>query len=180
MGASLRDRAARPADQAQSGLGDTASVPSARSVASRLARSARQPNVRKWRRETARQTIGHLGALAAKLESLPEDKLFSSCKVQELAETRWAVMLVARERGHSLLNIGFALKIDHTTVMYGVKKARTLETREPGYAALLSCLRAASAIEARSDATGTGAAEGESAARRETPKHSSPPKASKQ
>jgi hypothetical protein len=36
-GASLRDRATRPADQAPSGLGDTASVPSAR----RLSRSAK-------------------------------------------------------------------------------------------------------------------------------------------
>lgn len=50
---------------------------------------------------------------------------------------RWAVMLALRGQGMSYPQIGRIVDRDHTTVIYGVQRARTLRSRDASFIALL-------------------------------------------
>lgn len=50
---------------------------------------------------------------------------------------RWAVMLALRGEGMSYPQIGRIVDRDHTTVIYGVQRARSLRSRDASFIALL-------------------------------------------
>lgn len=62
---------------------------------------------------------------------------------RELIHARWAVMHVMHERAWSTPKIGELINRDHSTVIYGLQKARELRQREPKFAALVEELQRA-------------------------------------
>lgn len=89
-----------------------------------------------------RAMIHRLTKLAAELTGIPYDELVGPGHRRDLCFTRFAVMLVAREHGKTLNQIGFVLhRIDHTTVRSGVHRAQALEVEDPDFAELVRLLR---------------------------------------
>jgi chromosomal replication initiation ATPase DnaA len=71
-----------------------------------------------------------------------EEILSRTYRNSDAAMVRFAVMLVAKERGKTQAQIGRVLNgRDHTTVMYGLSRARSLEKEDADFAELLRLLR---------------------------------------
>ena len=67
-------------------------------------------------------------------------KARNSPRARKMAKIRWGVMLVARDNNISLPAIGYALKRDHSTVHYGLAKARDLLKTDREFASYVSTL----------------------------------------
>lgn len=61
-------------------------------------------------------------------------------RFRDLVWTRWAVYIVARERGRALTLIADCFNRDHTTIIHGLRAARSLQDSE--FLKLVSILRA--------------------------------------
>lgn len=62
-----------------------------------------------------------------------ESELTGNCKQRDLCAARWIVMIIARNEGHSLTQIGRVLGKDHSTISYGCERAIVLAERLPEY-----------------------------------------------
>lgn len=75
------------------------------------------------------------------------DEITGPSRMRDLAETRFAVMLAAHRRGLSTPRIGtFLGRRDHSTVVYGIRRARHLAATDAGFSALLGTLEMDSAL----------------------------------
>lgn len=82
----------------------------------------------------------------ARAFGLKTAELLSPCRKAELAQARFAAMLIYRERGLSLPAIADATgRKDHSTVMHGIQRAAHLVANDPGYCAAVSFAKALSA-----------------------------------
>jgi chromosomal replication initiation ATPase DnaA len=92
----------------------------------------------------ANSLVQNLVREVERLEHIPANHIFSKSRRRELAEARWAIMLVAQSRGCSCPSIAKSLnRDDHTTVIHGLRRAADLRSRDPGFAALVGCLERA-------------------------------------
>lgn len=62
---------------------------------------------------------------------------------RDIVWTRWAIAKVARENGRSLPQIGEGLNRDHTTILHGLERIKTIHDRD--FEDLLTILRAEAA-----------------------------------
>lgn len=76
--------------------------------------------------EITRDPLYHERAIkrAAEIVCSRPDELTGCVRHPRLVRARWAVMLAMRNRGASLARIGRRLGRDHTTVLYGIRKAQ--------------------------------------------------------
>lgn len=87
-------------------------------------------------------TIHRLIERASELTGLAPSELYSQCRQRDMSWVRFMVMRVAHERGRSTVSIARALGgMDHTSVMYGIRRAPEIAEHHPEYAELLKLLR---------------------------------------
>lgn len=72
--------------------------------------------------------------LACDLFNVSLRAITSRSRGRELSRARWAVFLVLRDDGHSSIFISQLFNRDHTTILYGLKKAETALLKEPLFA----------------------------------------------
>lgn len=82
---------------------------------------------------------------ACRLFAVDMPDLLGRCRKQNLARARFALMLIYRERGVSLNEIGKAFGRDHTTVMNALARADTLCANDPGFKSAVHILRGVAA-----------------------------------
>lgn len=96
-----------------------------------------------------RAIIRRLIRKASELTAIPEEEIVGKGKVRDVAWTRFAIFVVAREHGKSLWQIGAAFgHMDHTSVKHGLTRAVVIAEQEPDFAELIRLLR----LEARREA----------------------------
>lgn len=79
---------------------------------------------------------------AAELTCIPRGDIAGPSKCVDTCLARFAVILVARETGKSLSQIGRVLGgRDHTTILSAQRRAREIERHDPDFAALTRLLR---------------------------------------
>lgn len=59
-------------------------------------------------------------AVVVEVFGVPARAIRSAGRAREVVAARWMVIWLARQRGHSLVSIGRALDLDHTTVGYAL------------------------------------------------------------
>ena len=86
--------------------------------------------------------IHNLTARAEELTGMKAGALQTTHRGRDTSWVRFAVMKVAREHGRSLLSIARCFgKMDHTSVIYGIKRAVELEQDDKEFAELMKLLR---------------------------------------
>ncbi len=87
--------------------------------------------------------IRRLVAIAARCEGVSPAALLSQSREHSLARVRFAVYDAARGLGYSYAQIARQLnRRDHTTVMYGIQRAKELRAGNPDFAELCGILEA--------------------------------------
>jgi chromosomal replication initiation ATPase DnaA len=94
-----------------------------------------------------RSQISALVDRASELTCIPRSDIAGPARYLEVCLTRFAVILVARETGKTLSQIGRVLGgRDHTSIMAGERRARALERKDPDFATLTRLLREGAAL----------------------------------
>lgn len=90
-----------------------------------------------------RALVARLVHRAAELTGIGVDELKNTRRrTREVSFTRFAIMRVARENGHTLTMIGRALGgFDHTSIINGLNRCCSLEIEQPDFAELIDMLR---------------------------------------
>lgn len=81
--------------------------------------------------------LASLTERAARLSGVDAADLRGRSREKPVASTRAAIFRAARASGKSLSEIGRYFCRDHTTVMYGVRRSKQLETSDPDHAELV-------------------------------------------
>ncbi len=79
---------------------------------------------------------------AADLTGIPVEMIVGPRRTSELAQVRFACMAAMRAKGMSYPQIGRRFSRDHTTAMFGVDRAKALQS-DPHFEALIHSLEAA-------------------------------------
>lgn len=79
----------------------------------------------------------HIMSAAAVSFGTTVEELKSKSRSTHVSLARQAAYLIGRERGYSTPYIGLQINKDHTTVLHGVRRARTLITEDKGFRARL-------------------------------------------
>lgn len=89
-------------------------------------------------RPKPRRTMAEILDAVAAATGIERDRLLGPCRARALVRPRQLRMLLLRRLcpGASLPAIGFFLRRDHTTVLYGIRRAEALLARDPGFGAL--------------------------------------------
>lgn len=77
---------------------------------------------------------------AAEIFDVSAELLSGTSRIRRIAEARFAVAHVLRERGWSLVDIGHALQRDHTTIIHALNQAQDMMAR-PLFVARIAKLR---------------------------------------
>lgn len=85
--------------------------------------------------------VERLAARAAELTGQRASHIMAHDPHAEPTLARFAVYLVAREKGKSYPQIGRAMNRDHSTVIYGCRRAAEIEKTDEEFATLLRLLR---------------------------------------
>jgi hypothetical protein len=85
-----------------------------------------------------RRTMAEILDAAATAAGVERARLLGPCRARDLVRPRQLCMLLLRRLcpGTSLPAIGFFLRRDHTTVLYGIRRAEALLARDPAFRAL--------------------------------------------
>lgn len=78
---------------------------------------------------------------ASRLTGISHQEIMGGGRNREAVWIRWAVSLVAREHGRTLHQIADCLDRDHTTILHGLRQARTI--KDADFAELVRLLREA-------------------------------------
>lgn len=76
-------------------------------------------------------TIRSIVDIVAARFSVSHSEIIGPRRVVELVAPRHVAMFLARQEGHSLPKIGFHLRRDHTTVLYGAQKIERQAVADP-------------------------------------------------
>lgn len=76
-------------------------------------------------------TIRSIVDIVAARFSVSHSEIIGPRRVVELVAPRHVAMFLARQEGHSLTKIGFHLRRDHTTVLYGAQKIERQAVADP-------------------------------------------------
>lgn len=88
------------------------------------------------------QALIHILAERAEaLTGLEPGSLYRQRRARDTSWVRFAVMKVAVEAGRSTSVIGRVLRMDHTSVIHGVRRASQIEQESAEFAELLKLLR---------------------------------------
>ena len=91
---------------------------------------------------TRKARVDDILTLAARIWEVDRADLLGKSRFAKHSRPRQAIMLIAREHGHSFPQIGKRLgRNDHTTVIHGCHNAKAVIRIEPDYAAKVDLLR---------------------------------------
>lgn len=84
------------------------------------------------------RTMAEILDAVAAAAGIERARLLGPCRARELVRPRQLCMALLRRLcpGASLPAIGFFLRRDHTTVLYGIRRAESLLVRDPAFRAL--------------------------------------------
>lgn len=91
---------------------------------------------------TAKRTISTLADQAASLVGIDPKDVWRQTHQREYAWTRFAIMSEARRRGITYSRIARELRMDHTSIIHGVRRADEIAAVDTDMCDLLAALRA--------------------------------------
>jgi hypothetical protein len=89
-------------------------------------------------RPKPRRAMAEILDAVATAAGVERARLLGPCRARDLVRPRQLCMLLLRQLcpGASLPAIGFFLRRDHTTVLYGIRRAEALLARDPAFRAM--------------------------------------------
>ena len=84
--------------------------------------------------------VSTLVTAASLATGVAESRIYSSSRTPLVCSIRWALFVILRRRGWSLTDIGNAFFRDHTTVLFGLRKASALLDADPRFSSFVSLL----------------------------------------
>lgn len=79
---------------------------------------------------TTREVQAALDA-ASKLTGVPTKQIMGVGRSRPLARARWLVIAVLSDRGHNMTQIGESIGLDHTSVLYALRRRETVDHLVP-------------------------------------------------
>jgi chromosomal replication initiation ATPase DnaA len=96
----------------------------------------------RWYSPPSARRVSDIIDAAARLTGYTVGQIAGQQRKRDICLVRFAVCIVARDKGHSYSAIGRRLgKRDHSSIIYAVERAEAFRQRDPRYAELIAQLK---------------------------------------